>query len=102
MKEICEDRLACWECLQSSDFRKAFGITNCNKGLAVSDVGVVVKNTRKEFWQKHSEKDGLRGLGDVVAKVIHSTTGIQPCGGCKKRQEALNRLVPFRQLTPPT
>jgi cytidine deaminase len=43
-----------------------------------------------------------RGLGDVVAKVIHSTTGIQPCGGCKKRQEALNRLVPFRQLTPPT
>jgi hypothetical protein len=37
----------------------------------------------------------LRGLGDVVAAVT-SAVGIQPCGGCKKRQESLNKLVPFR------
>jgi hypothetical protein len=30
-----------------------------------------------------------QGLGDVVAKVSKSV-GIQPCGGCKKRQQALN------------
>ena len=36
----------------------------------------------------------LRGLGDVVAAVT-SAVGIRPCGGCKKRQEALNKLVPF-------
>lgn len=44
-----------------------------------------------------------RGLGDVVAaiaqpiaKVIDSVAGtnVQGCGGCKKRQEALNKLIP--------
>lgn len=38
----------------------------------------------------------MRGLGDVVAAVT-SAVGIKTCGGCKKRQEALNRLVPFKQ-----
>jgi hypothetical protein len=32
-----------------------------------------------------------RGLGDMIAKVT-SNLGIMPCGGCKKRQEWLNRL----------
>jgi hypothetical protein len=36
----------------------------------------------------------LRGLGDVVARVT-SAVGIKPCGGCKDRQEKLNKLVPF-------
>lgn len=36
----------------------------------------------------------LRGLGDVVAKVT-TAIGIRPCGGCKKRQEQLNKAVPF-------
>ncbi len=37
------------------------------------------------------------GLGDAVAAITQKV-GIQPCGGCKKRQEALNRvqLNPFR------
>lgn len=37
----------------------------------------------------------IRGLGDVVAKAT-SAVGIKPCGGCKKRQEALNKMFPFR------
>lgn len=41
-----------------------------------------------------SEKPRLRGLGDVVAKAT-SAVGIKPCAPCKRRQEALNRLVPF-------
>lgn len=36
----------------------------------------------------------IRGLGDVVHKVT-SKLRIRECGGCKKRREALNRLVPF-------
>jgi hypothetical protein len=38
-----------------------------------------------------------RGLGDVVAKVLR-LVGIgkrKPCGGCKARQAALNRILPF-------
>ena len=36
-----------------------------------------------------------RGLGDTVARVIHKVTGAEPCGGCKDRQEKLNRVVPI-------
>jgi hypothetical protein len=51
------------------------------------------------------QQDGstrLRGLGDVVAKVA-AAVGIKPTKGCgcKKRQEALNRLVPFGKQSPP-
>ena len=35
------------------------------------------------------------GLGDTIARAIHAATGIKPCGGCQRRREALNRLVPY-------
>ena len=35
-----------------------------------------------------------RGLGDVIASATKAI-GIKPCGGCSKRQAALNKLVPF-------
>lgn len=38
----------------------------------------------------------LRGLGDVVAKVTRAV-GIQPCAGCKERQEKLNQAFPFTE-----
>lgn len=34
------------------------------------------------------------GLGDAI-KAATETVGIQPCGGCKKRQELLNRRIVF-------
>lgn len=34
------------------------------------------------------------GLGDSIKKVT-SALGIKQCGGCKKRQEKLNRLFPY-------
>ena len=37
-----------------------------------------------------------RGLGDTVAKITKSF-GVKPCGGCKKRQEALNNMVSYRK-----
>lgn len=36
------------------------------------------------------------GLGDTIAKITKSV-GIKPCGGCKKRQAALNKLVPYKK-----
>jgi hypothetical protein len=38
-------------------------------------------------------KKKSRGLGDAVAKVT-TLVGIKPCGGCKRRQEQLNRAIP--------
>lgn len=35
-----------------------------------------------------------RGVGDLIAKAT-SAIGIKPCGGCKQRQSALNRFLPF-------
>jgi hypothetical protein len=37
----------------------------------------------------------VRGLGDIVAAAT-SALGIKPCGGCKRRQSWLNKLVKFR------
>ena len=37
-----------------------------------------------------------RGLGDTVAKLT-SKMGIKPCGGCKKRQGKMNKLVPYKK-----
>jgi hypothetical protein len=34
------------------------------------------------------------GIGDVVAGGIKALGGPPPCGGCQKRQEALNRATP--------
>lgn len=36
---------------------------------------------------------GVVGLGDVVAGATKAV-GVKPCGGCKKRQAALNRATP--------
>tara|TARA_R110000824_G_scaffold133430_2_gene296198 strand:+ start:9527 stop:9784 length:258 start_codon:yes stop_codon:yes gene_type:complete len=39
-----------------------------------------------------------KGLGDTVKKVIDKVSRgkVKPCGGCKKRQEALNKLMPYK------
>ena len=37
----------------------------------------------------------MAGAGDLIARAT-SAVGIKPCGGCKKRQQKLNKLVPFR------
>jgi len=39
-----------------------------------------------------------RGLGDTIKKIIDKATlgKVKPCGGCKKRQAALNKLMPYK------
>jgi len=39
-----------------------------------------------------------RGVGDTIAKVT-TAIGLSPCGGCKNRQEALNKLFPYKGQT---
>ena len=38
-----------------------------------------------------------RGLGDTLARVINRTTGIEPCGACDKRKDALNKWFPYKK-----
>jgi len=40
-----------------------------------------------------------RGLGDTVAKTINKYTNIRPKSGCgcKRRQEMLNRMFPYKR-----
>lgn len=46
----------------------------------------------------HDEKsdDKSKGLGDTIKKVTDKM-GIKPCGGCKKRQDQLNKLFPYKE-----
>ena len=36
-----------------------------------------------------------KGFGDTI-KTISDSFGIKQCGGCKKRQKALNKAIPYR------
>jgi hypothetical protein len=49
-------------------------------------------------YKCNKNKTKSRGLGDTVKNVISKVTGgkVKPCGGCKKRQEALNKLMPYK------
>ena len=44
------------------------------------------------------EPNGSKGLGDTVKKMIDKVTRgkVKPCGGCKKRQERLNKILPYK------
>mgnify|MGYP003154161563 FL=1 len=39
-----------------------------------------------------------RGLGDTIKKVVDKVSNgkIKQCSGCKKRQEVLNNLIPYK------
>ena len=40
------------------------------------------------------------GVGDTVSRVIKKVTKgkIKECGGCKKRRETLNRMIPYSKM----
>lgn len=39
---------------------------------------------------------GMLGLGDLIAAGT-TVLGMKPCEGCRKRQQRLNELVPFKR-----
>ncbi len=45
---------------------------------------------------KLSKKKPSTGFGDTIKKVTDKL-GIKQCGGCKRRQEKLNRLFPYKE-----
>lgn len=51
---------------------------------------------KKYREQRLKEIEESKGLGDTVKKVTEKL-GIKQCGGCKKRQEKLNRLFPYKK-----
>ena len=40
-----------------------------------------------------------KGLGDTVSRVIKKVTRgkIKECGGCQKRRDILNKVVPYKR-----
>jgi hypothetical protein len=58
------------------------------------ELDVATKTATVVAIEPHSTPKPVRGLGDVIAAAT-SAVGIKPCGGCKQRQEALNKLIPF-------
>ena len=58
------------------------------------------RTTKDQLLKKEQQAKAIvdqrsRGLGDTIARMT-TAIGIPPCGGCKKRQERLNKLVPYR------
>ena len=61
-------------------------------------------NPSESAWQKKPKPQidkPSRGIGDTVEKIIHKVSGgrVKSCGGCKKRQDALNKLIPYKGCT---
>ena len=57
------------------------------------------KDPSKSAWKKKpSLPKPSRGVGDTVEKIIHKVSGgrVKSCGGCKKRRDALNKLLPYK------
>jgi hypothetical protein len=53
------------------------------------------------LFDQWNKKYGDKGLGDTVSRAIDSISGgtIRECGGCKKRKEYLNGLLPYQECT---
>ena len=47
--------------------------------------------------KKHAKKFAGKGLSDIVKESIDTVSGgrIKQCGGCKKRQALLNKMLKF-------
>lgn len=54
------------------------------------------KETRKLLILRQEEFTKPKGLGDTIA-AFTSRVGIRPCGGCRKRQQQLNEMFPYRR-----
>lgn len=66
----------------------------CGKGVFLLDqpVPLYVCNACPQY-------DGpMRGLGDMIAAATKAV-GIKPCGGCQKRREIANAVIPLGSHT---
>jgi len=73
----CHTRTHCRTCRTDADWReRVVGVRDfdCPHGVTTLNMPV-------------------RGAGDVIENLTASV-GIKPCGGCKKRRDALNKMLP--------
>jgi hypothetical protein len=49
---------------------------------------------KQDLLNEDNELSRITGIGDILARIT-AGLGIPPCGGCKERQEALNKLLPL-------
>ena len=56
---------------------------------------IMIRSTKNNLPHEPTTTIQSRGLGDTVARVTQAV-GIKPCGGCQKRQELLNKMVPYK------
>jgi hypothetical protein len=54
------------------------------------------KTLAESVKENHWEKLESRGAGDTLSKVLKKVK-LKPCGGCKKRQSRLNKLIPYKK-----
>lgn len=83
---------------------KKFPASRIGKLLAAGKVEGETLIVSDEVWRELSAGDNKPlGLGDAIASVANPIakfidtalgTKISGCGGCKKRQQALNKIVP--------
>jgi len=63
-------------------------ILQLNETATIKSIGVI----------EPAETQRSRGAGDTFKKIIDKATlgKVKPCGGCKKRQAALNKMMPYK------
>ena len=55
-----------------------------------------VTRVNQERHKRLLKNKQMQGVGDAVKKVT-DFLGIKQCGGCKKRQNILNKMFPFKK-----
>lgn len=74
------------------------------RSFLIDSPWLMIDGTIKKDGSVHVSRFDLRdpteemvsqGLGDTIAKATKAI-GIKPCGGCKKRQQKLNKAFPYK------
>jgi len=82
-------------CKNWSEGGKGWGRCSLNLYGGRPSFGTCGVCKQREDCPDWTTKDKSRGLGDTIAKITKAV-GITPCGGCKQRQPALNKLIPYK------
>lgn len=107
----CEPRsgmhVHCVECRSNVRWReRSHAPEVCPHGITEATAELTSRRSLEWLLEEQKTKTiKMRGLGDVVAKVAQPVatlldatmgTNLKGCGGCKKRQEVLNKVVSFK------
>ena len=64
----------------------------CKKIGKATETGLEM--SLEQYNVTRSDFDLSRGFGDTIKKLT-GKLGIRPCGGCRKRQKTLNKILPY-------